>query len=631
MNSSSQSRPKMDIINGCSCKAYEVLGAHPHAGTTHFAVWAPHAYKVSLVGTFNGWRRDADPMDRDYDTGIWEIDRQLPVGSLYKYCINDEPVLRADPLAFYTEQGSQLASIVSDIDAYSWNDDEWIKKRRAIADIKSEPISIYELHLGGWKRPGGNFPCFRTIVNELIDYVTRYKYTHVELLPVAEHFPYESWGYQITGYFAPTSRYGTPTPEYPNGTQSDFMYFVDKLHQAGIGIIFDWAPTHFSRAPGGLEGFDSTYLYENPPNDPDGQHTTMWVSPAPGTLYFNFRHGAVRSFLNSVMPFWIEKYHIDGFRLDALFGAYLIHTGRDSHGEDQFQDNYAGTNCIKQLNHTVHSLYGKENVFTCTEGIDRPDITQPVEVGKGSGFDFKWNMGWFHDIMIYLSQEFIATKENYERLIHIWDFSQGERYILELSHDEEPLPRKLKGGAVQKRDCMKSLFTYFFAFPGKKLIFMSRDFGQLEDWDIFHELNWKATSEPDHAVLLAMIEQLNRHYQQIPALHKEDMTGFEWIDREDPEYGIIAFLRVYEEERILAVFNFSTRERVRAFPALKPEDECEMFFTSDAASFGGSDRVTSQFIGPRSEITIPPMSGTLYRLYRGGRNRRSTKHTCKGG
>lgn len=607
---------RIDIINGSSCTVYETLGAHPSSSKgTRFAVWAPRATKVSLVGEFNGWHPEADPMNPDYDTGIWELERPVPVGSLYKYCMNDDPVFRADPVAFYTEQGPEIASIVSDLNSYSWKDQDWLKRRQNITDIQSESISIYELHLGGWKRPGKGLPRFSEIINELIDYVLKHGYNYVELLPVGEHRPYESWGYQITGYFAPTSYYGTHTDDFTHGKPDDFMFFVDQLHQAGIGIIFDWTPSHFSRVKGGLELFDGSHLYENPPFDGESQHMTIWTSPEPGTLYFNYRQGAVRSFLNSVMPFWIEKYHIDGFRLDALFGAYLIYLGKDEQGNDIFKDNYAGINCIKQLNHTVHTHKRYKNIFTSIEGVDRPRLTKALEE-SGSGFDFKWNMGWHNDILRYLSEESRVSKENYGRLVHIWEFSQEERHILELSHDDEPTMRMLKGTAVEKRDTLKTLFTYLFAFPGKKLIFMGRDFGQASDWSIFHELDWSEASEPNNAILLNVVTTLNKLYQENPALHKDDLEkGFSWVECNDPEYSVIAFLRHHAEERILALFNVSMHQRSYRLSNLQPTDECKRIFSSDAACFGGAEGGSDKFVGSNDVITLPPQSGMLYQVY----------------
>lgn len=612
-NASLDSRPKMDIINGSSRAVYEVLGAHPAPDGTRFAVWAPWATKVSLVGDFNRWNRDADPMELDRcDTGIWELVRPVPVGGLYKYCINDDPVFRADPVAFYTERGPDIASIVTDLGGYTWQDQDWRKKREAIENIQQEPISIYELHLGGWRRPGKDLPTFREIVDELIEYVLKQGYNYVEPMPVSEHRPYESWGYQTTGYFAPTSNYGSPSDGFPHGKPDDFMYFVDRLHQAGIGIIFDWTPSHFSRWTGGLEMFDGSHLYENFKSNPNAQHQTIWTWPAPGTLFFNYRHGAVRSFLNSVMPFWIEKYHIDGFRLDALYGAYNMYLGKDAQGKDINKKNYAGINCIKQLNHTVHTHY--RNIFISTEGLDWHHLTSPLSE-SGSDFDLKWSMGWHFDIMNYLSQETRETEENYRRLVHIWDFSQQERHILELSHDDEPTPRKLKReDDTQKRDTLKTLFTFLFAFPGKKLIFMGRDFGQTSDWSIFHELDWKEAGTPNHAALLLVVAELNKLYREIPALYKKDLgEGFSWVEREDPEYSVIAFQRQNGEERILAMFNFSTSRRHHKLSKLSAADGWERIFSSDAACFGGADGGFEKLAGQDEIITLPPLSGMLYR------------------
>lgn len=553
--------------NGRHYEIYEKLGAHPKTCNgkqgMYFAVWAPHASQVGVVGDFNGWNPDLNPMVPLADSGIWEVFVPgVGLGQLYKYSVTTRSgkiLFKADPYAFYAEFRPQTASVTADLSVYSWNDLEWVAKREE-QDPLSGPLSIYEVHLGSWKRKNREdkegFYTYKEAAHELAEYIKDMGYTHIELLGIAEH-PYDgSWGYQVTGYYAPTSRYGTP---------DEFMYFVDYMHQNGIGVILDWVPAHFPKDAHGLSEFDGEACYEYA--DPrKGEH------PDWGTKVFDYSKYEVDNFLIANALYWVEKYHIDGLRVDAVASMLYLDYGR-SQGE--WVKNSLGGNenleaieFFKHLN-SVMKERGKGAVVIAEESTAWPKVTEKPE-NSGLGFTFKWNMGWMHDFLEYMKLDPYFRKYNHHKMTFGITYFTSEKYILVLSHDEVvhlkgSMIGKMPGLLEDKFSNLKLGYTFMLGHPGKKLLFMGQDFGQFHEWDEKDSLDWYLAKEPLGEDLQNYVRDLLHLYRKFPALYNNDYVweGFSWINANDNEHSIFSFIRHGKgtQSSLLFVLNFTPVSR----------------------------------------------------------------------
>jgi 1,4-alpha-glucan branching enzyme len=546
---------------GSHFRLFDKLGAHPlnidGKRGVYFAVWAPNAERVSAIGDFNGWDGTQHPLQPRNESGIWEgFLNGIGEGMHYKFRIETKyqgyTVDKADPFAFYSQTAPETASIVWNLD-YSWNDREWMDERRRRHWLQS-PVSIYEVHLGSWQRTPGEDSrplTYRELALQLADHVVRTGFTHVELLPIMEHPFYGSWGYQVTGYFSPTSRYGTP---------QDFMYFVDYLHQKGIGVILDWVPSHFPTDEHGLIFFDGTHLFEHA--DPkQGLH------PDWNTSIFNYGRNEVRSFLISNGLFWLDKYHVDGLRVDAVASMLYLDYSRNK-GEwipNRYggNENLEAVDFIRRLNQEAYQSYpGIQTI--AEESTAWPMATKPPYVG-GLGFGFKWDMGWMHDMLNYIRRDPIHRKYHHNELTFRSLYAFSENFTLPLSHDEVvhgkgSLLSKMPGDDWQKCANLRLLLGYMYAQPGKKLLFMGGEFGQWREWDHNRSLDWHLLQYDRHEGLLRWVEDINRIYRSEAALHLDAApAGYEWIDGDDADNSVISFLRkgALAGEMLLIVCNFT--------------------------------------------------------------------------
>jgi 1,4-alpha-glucan branching enzyme len=577
---------------GSHYRAYEKLGAHPSivAGVkgTYFAVWAPNAKQVLVIGDFNGWNKSSHPLRPRGESGIWEgFIPGVGKGTLYKYYIishSDYRVAKADPFAFYSEVPPRTASIVWEFD-YTWGDQEWMEKRRGYNALDA-PISIYEVHLGSWRRvfeEGNRFLTYRELAPLLADYVTSMGFTHVEFLPVMEHPFYGSWGYQVTGYFAPTSRYGTP---------EDFMYLIDCLHQRGIGVILDWVPSHFPDDEHGLGYFDGTYLYEHA--QPQKRFHPHWNS-----LMFNYGRHEVRSFLFSSALFWLDKYHIDGLRIDAVASMLYLDYGRRE-GEwipNQYggRENLEAIAFLRRLNEVIYKE--KPDVQTIAEESTAwPMVSRPTYVG-GLGFGLKWDMGWMHDMLEYMSKDPIYRKYHHNNLTFRLLYAFFENFVLPLSHDEVvhgkgSLLGKMPGDDWQKFANLRLLLGYMYAQPGKKLLFMGGEFGQRQEWNHESSLEWHLLQYAPHSGLQRWVKDLNRLYREQGALHELDFdaSGFEWVDCNDVMHSVVSFIRRgrRNDDAVLIVCNFTPVPRFNYRVGVPHLGFWRELLNSDAIEYGGS-------------------------------------------
>jgi len=574
-------------------RLYEKLGAHLLAqdGTegTCFAVWAPNAASVAVAGDFNGWSTSAHALKPRANSGIWEgFIPGLAKGAVYKYHIEsrerDYRVNKADPFAFYGETPPRTASIVWDL-AYSWQDGPWMaeQKNRNAADA---PMSIYEVHLGSWMRApeeGDRFLTYRELAPRLVEYINKMNFTHVEFLPLMEHPFYGSWGYLSLGYFAPTSRYGSP---------QDLMYLIDHLHQNGIGVILDWVPSHFPSDEHGLGYFDGTYLFEH--EDPRQRIHPDWDS-----LVINYSRNEVRSFLISSALFWLERYHADGLRVDAVASMLYLDYGRKP-GEwmpNKFggRENLAAIDFLRSLNTEVYrSRPGTQTI--AEESTAWPMVSRPLYVG-GLGFGMKWDMGWMHDTLEYMSKDPIYRSYHHDKLNFRMMYAFRENFVLPLSHDEVvhgkgSLLRKMPGDAWQKFANLRLLFAYMYSQPGKKMIFMGGEFGQWNEWYHERSLDWDLLDAPQHATLQRWVEDLNRLYRSEPALHQLDFdpAGFEWIDCNDSVHSVLSMLRKgrRQADTLLIVGNFTPVPQHNYRVGAPGSGFWKEILNSDAAEYGGS-------------------------------------------
>jgi len=608
---------------GRNYRAYNKLGAHltnaGDQGGTCFSVWAPNAMEVNLIGNFNRWDPKAHALHPRGSSGIWEgFLPGVKKGDLYKFHIRSHHhghiVDKADPFGVWHEKPPRTASVVWDLN-YDWSDREWMERRRARNSLHS-PIAIYEVHLGSWMRvpEEHNRPLsYREMAPRLADYVRRMGFTHVEFLPVMEHPFYGSWGYQTTGYFAPTARYGTP---------QDFMYLVDHLHQRGIGVILDWVPSHFPSDGHGLAYFDGTHLFEHA-DSRKGFH------PDWKTHIFNYGRTEVRSFLLSSAMFWLDKYHVDGLRVDAVASMLYLDYSR-KHGEwlpNQYggRENLEAIDFLRHFNLEAYSEHSDIQTFA-EESTAWPMVSRPTYVG-GLGFGFKWDMGWMHDTLEYFKQDPIHRKYHHNQLTFRMLYGFTENFVLPLSHDEVvhgkgSLIGKMPGDEWQRFANLRLLYGYMYAQPGKKLLFMGGEFGQVREWTHDSSLEWHVLQYPFHSGVQRWVEQLNRLYREQPALHEldNDPAGFEWIDCNDNAASTISLLRKGRSpnERIVVVGNFTPIPRFGYRVGVPSDGFWRELLNSDSRDYGGSNM--GNVGGVRAEpisahgrpysvsLTLPPLA-----------------------
>ena len=613
---------------GTHSRAYLKMGAHPltidGVAGVNFAVWAPNARRVSVVGDFNRWDGRLHPMQNRGASGIWEIFVPgVKQGDLYKYEIlgaHGHILLKADPYAFASELRPKTASRVWRLDGYQWGDGEWMERRRR-TDWLKEPMCIYEVHLGSWKRvpeEGNRWLTYRELADTLIPYARDMGYTHIELLPVGEH-PFDgSWGYQCIGYFAPTSRFGTP---------DDFKYFIDRCHQAGLGVIVDWVPAHFPKDGHGLGFFDGTHLYEHA--DPRRGEHLDW-----GTLIFNYGRNEVRSFLLSNALFWADVYHVDGLRVDAVASMlYLDYSRPDGEwipNEYGGRENLEAIDFIKKFNELMHGEYPGLTTHA-EESTAWPMVSRPTYVG-GLGFTFKWNMGWMHDILEYMSKDPIYRKYHHNHLTFSLLYAFSENFVLPFSHDEvvhgkRSLLDKMPGDQWQKFANLRLLLAYMYAHPGKKLLFMGNEFGQWREWNCHESLDWHLLEIEAHRKLRDFVKDLNHLYRSTPPLYEVDFSweGFQWIDFHDSEQSTISFIRRgrRREDLVVAVFNFTPvpREGYRlgvprpGFYREVLNSDSELYGGANIGNAGGvpAEEIAWQGQPFSIQITLPPLAALYFR------------------
>ena len=583
------------FAEGTDLRTYDKLGAHlmrrGEVDGVFFAVWAPNASRVSMVGDFNFWDGRRHPMRSRGLTGLWEIFIPgLGEGERYKYEIRshsgDYVVQKSDPYGFYAELRPKTASIVFDLDKYQWGDAGWMGAR-AGHNALDQPISIYEVHPGSWKRnpdAANSWLSYRQLAEQLIPYVKDMGFTHIEFLPVSEHPLDMSWGYQTTGYFAATSRYGTP---------SDLQYFVDMCHQNGLGVIIDWVPAHFPMDEHGLRYFDGTHLYEHA--DPRlGEHKD-W-----GTSIFNFGRTEVRNFLTANALFWLDKYHVDGLRVDAvasmLYLDYSRKPGEWIPNKYGGNENLEAVSFIKEFNTLTHGQF-PGTLTIAEESTAWPRVSHPVYLG-GLGFDLKWNMGWMHDMLSYFSKDPIHRKFHHNNLTFALMYAFSENFVLVFSHDEVvhmkgSMLGKMPGDDWRKFANLRALYAFMFAFPGKKLLFMADEFGQWGEWNCDTGLDWYLLHYDTHRKMQACVRDLNRLYQENRQMYALDFhySGFEWIDFADSEHSIISFLRKTKdsEKPLVVVGNFTPVPRTGYRIGVPLGGKYRVIFNSDAAAYGGSN------------------------------------------
>ena len=608
---------------GSHFRLHEKLGAHPIQSDgvdgVYFGVWAPDAEQLSVMGDFNGWNRSSHPLRPRGQSGIWEgFIPGLGKGTLYKYYIvsrhRGHRIEKADPLGLFFEVPPKTATVVWDLD-YQWNDREWMinRQRRNALD---GPISIYEVHLGSWRRvpeEGDRFLTYRELAFSLTEYVQHMGFTHVEFLPVMEHPFYGSWGYQCTGYFAPTSRYGTP---------QDFMFLVDYLHQHGIGVILDWVPSHFPTDEHGPGFFDGAHLYEHA--DPK-----LGIHPDWNSYIFNYGRDEVRSFLLSSALLWLGAYHADGLRVDAVASMlYLDYSRKDGDwipNEFGGRENLKAISLLRRFNEEVYKHY--PDVQTCAEeSTSWPMVSRPTYVG-GLGFGMKWDMGWMHDTLEYMKKDPIYRRFHHNLLTFRMIYAFYENFILPLSHDEVvhgkgSLLRMMSGDDWQKFANLRLLYGYMFAQPGKKLLFMGGEFGQWDEWYHERSLDWHLLAFPPHSGLQSWVRDLNRFYRNEPALYEvdSDPSGFEWIDCNDSDQSTVSLLRRGRSSgaEVVVVSNFTPLPRFNYLVGVPRGGFWKEVLNSDAQEYGGSglgnmggvEAGSSPFHGRSHSVslTLPPLA-----------------------
>ncbi|MBD0778890.1 1,4-alpha-glucan branching protein GlgB [Maribacter sp. ANRC-HE7] len=611
--------------SGKHFKLYEKLGSHPieldGVQGTYFAVWAPTANSVSVVGDFNDWRDLEHPLNVRWDgSGIWEgFIPGIESGTLYKYNIHSNNfgivTEKADPFAKYCEHPPKTASVVWDGD-YTWKDEKWMDVRGDKNSL-DKPYSVYEVHLGSWKRKENNdFLTYRELAEDLVQYVKEMGFTHVEFMPIME-FPFDpSWGYQLTGYFAPTSRFGNP---------EEFKFLVDKLHQAGIGVILDWVPSHFPEDAHGLGFFDGSHLYEHPDRR-RGYHPD-WKS-----LIFNYGRNEVRAFLISNALFWLDQYHVDGLRVDAVASMLYLDYSRE---EGEWEPNIYGNNenleaisFIRELNETVYGNFPDVQTIA-EESTSFAMVSKPVNIG-GLGFGMKWMMGWMHDSLEYFKKEPIYRKHHQNDLTFSMTYAFTENFMLPFSHDEvvygkQSLLYKMPGDEWQKFANLRLLYSYMFTHPGTNLIFQGGEFAQTSEWNYNQSLDWHLTQYELHSGIQELIKDLNTIYKSYPALYEKQFSqeGFQWIDYGDAANSVLTYIRKghKQEDDLIIAANFTPVPREKYRIGVPKSGTLKQVFNSDAKKYGGSgsrkssvktEKVSWHGFDDSIEITIPPLGIVIF-------------------
>ena len=615
---------------GTHSRLYEKLGAHPMtigaAEGVHFAVWAPNARRVSVVGDFNTWDGRRHPL-RHAGAGVWEMFIPgLGVGERYKFEIltgYGEVLLKSDPFGFAFERPPLNASIVARPD-YQWRDEEWMRSRESKGSWLDRPLAIYEVHLGSWARVPEDehrYLSYTELAARLVPYVKEMGYTHIELLPVMEHPFSGSWGYQVIGFFAPTSRFGTP---------DEFKAFVDTCHEHGIGVILDWVPGHFPKDAHGLAKFDGTALYEH--EDPrQGEHRE-W-----GTLIFNYGRNEVRNFLLANALFWLREYHVDGLRVDAVASMLYLDYSRKA-GEwvpNRFggRENLDAIEFLRQLNTLTHGEM-PGTITVAEESTSWPSVSRPIYVG-GLGFTYKWNMGWMNDILEYVRLDPIHRRWHHQHLTFALIYAFSENFVLPFSHDEVvhgkgSMFEKAPGDDWQKAATLRTLYGFMYAHPGKKLMFMGCEFGQRREWNYDESLDWHLLDRPFHQGLRRFVQDLNRVYGSEPALHEIDFApeGFQWIDCNDSDNSVVSFIRRGHDgsDFVVAVVNFTPVPRDGYRIGVPFEGDYLELLNSDSAIYGGSNRgnsgiVTTEPVDAHGHaaslrLNLPPLGFLMLKLAR---------------
>ena len=619
--------PLDQFLAGDSVSAYEFMGSHyvnwnGREGVV-FRVWAPNALSVAVVGDFNDWDKDANYMYKISDSGVWELFIEgVQEYACYKYCVEtpwQEKRLKTDPYAFYCEVRPDNASRVYNIDGYEWHDEAWYNYKKEHPH-KTQPINVYEMNAGSWRKSeDGKMLSYRELADELIPYVVSMGYTHIEFMPLTE-FPFDgSWGYQVTGYYAATSRYGEP---------KDLMYFIDKCHENGIGVILDWVPSHFPKDGHGLARFDGTGCYEYE-DWRIGEHKE-W-----GTYIFNYGRYEVKSFLVSSAMFWLDMYHIDGIRVDAVASMlYLDYNRKDGEWIPNMyggRENLVAVDFLQNLNAAVH-LHHPEAMMIAEESTAWPNVTgYPVE-GMGLGFDYKWNMGWMNDMLSYISTDPLWRNYHHDTLTFSMVYAFSESFMLPISHDEVvygkgSLINKMPGGYDQKFAGVRGFVTYMMAHPGKKLMFMGGEIGQFDEWNSNEQIEWNLIDYDKHRQLNHFFAEVNKFYRDVPAMHENDYDwdGFQWVALDDYQHSVIAFRRIANDgSEILVVCNFQPVQRDNYRVGVPVAGIYEEVFNSERTEFGGcgvlnsgeikSKRIKDHQFNNSIEITLPPLGVMYFKL-----------------
>lgn len=619
--------PLDQFLAGDSVSAYEFMGSHyvnwnGREGVV-FRVWAPNALSVSVVGDFNNWDKDADYMYRISDSGVWELFIEgVQEYACYKYCVEtpwQEKRLKTDPYAFYCEVRPDNASRVYNIDGYEWHDEAWYNYKKEHPH-KTQPINVYEINAGSWRKSeDGKMLSYRELADELIPYVLKMGYTHIEFMPLTE-FPFDgSWGYQVTGYYAATSRYGEP---------KDLMYFIDKCHENGIGVILDWVPAHFPKDGHGLARFDGTGCYEYE-DWRIGEHKE-W-----GTYIFNYGRYEVKSFLVSSAMFWLDMYHIDGIRVDAVASMlYLDYNRKDGEWLPNIyggRENLVAVNFLQNLNAAVH-LYHPEAMMIAEESTAWPGVTGYPAEGMSLGFDYKWNMGWMNDMLSYISTDPLWRNYHHDTLTFSMVYAFSENFMLPISHDEVvygkgSLINKMPGGYDQKFAGVRGFVSYMMAHPGKKLMFMGGEIGQFDEWNSNEQIEWNLLEYDKHRELNHFFAEVNKFYRDVPAMHENDYDwdGFQWVALDDYQHSVIAFRRIANDgSEILVVCNFQPVQRDNYRVGVPVAGIYEEVFNSESTEFGGcgvlnsgeikSKRIKDHQLNNSIEITLPPLGVMYFKL-----------------
>jgi 1,4-alpha-glucan branching enzyme len=603
-------------------RAWQWLGAHPTDAGTRFTVWAPNASRVAVVGDFNDWDGSADPLECLGESGLWSGEvAGAAAGALYKFEITDRSgrllPLKADPYALQMQKPADTASIVCAEPAHAWGDSDWLAARAACID-RQAPVSIYEVHLGSWRRRGADrhYLSYRELADELVDYASDLGFTHLQLMPMSE-YPFDgSWGYQPVGMFAPTSRFGSP---------DDFRYFVDRCHQAGMGVLQDWVPAHFPTDPHGLGRFDGSALYEH--EDPRKGFHQDW-----NTLIYNLGRKEVLSFLLSNAHYWLDSFHIDGLRVDAVASMLYLDYSR-KHGEwipneHGGNENLEAIAFLKRLNERVYANF--PGIATIAEESTAwPGVSRPTDSG-GLGFGYKWNMGWMHDTLRYMSRDPVHRRHHHNDLTFGISYAFSENYVLPLSHDEVvhgkgSLLGRMPGDEWQRFSNLRSYYGFMWTHPGKKLLFMGGEFAQRREWDHDSPLDWHLLKEASHAGIQSLVRDLNRLYRELPALHRLDCeeTGFEWLEGGDTGNSVLAYQRLDDAgSEAMVVCNFTPNPHQQYRLGVPGPGVYRLRLNTDQGSYGGSDypvlaelsteQVAAHGRDHSVQLSLPPLATIVY-------------------